>query len=333
MSKYTVVVDADFIRYAASGVGETRSINVIHKPSGREKEFSNRTEFHGRGKKKDGGWLGEINKSRTSPFLLDEFEIVDVQTPEPIENVLHTAKSMFEGCLKALDTAKYIGFLGKGDSFRVEKSTLLKYKGQRAALLKPLYLDDVTQYLYNKFKLEFVEGIESDDACIIEAHKKSDHVVVAVDKDMLGCPVLLFNPNHPELGVQNCNQFGKLWRDDKGKVRGVGRMFLYFQMCSSDSSDNYKASCFSDLKWADVSAYNALKDATNDKEALQIVVDVFKKLYPEPKVVTGWRGNDIEIDWLYVASEMFTMARMLKFKDEKLELVDVFDKLGVEYGS
>lgn len=327
----TAVIDADYIKYSAAGVGEKRSINVIHKSSGREQPFNNRTEFYGRGKKKDGGWLGELNKGRTSPFLIDEFEIIDVQTPEPIENVLHTAKSMFESCLKALDTTKYVGFLGKGDSFRVERSTLLKYKGQRSALLRPLYLDDVTQYLYNKFKLEFVENLESDDMCIIEAYKKPDHVVVAVDKDMLGCPVLLYNPNQHELGIQNCNKLGSLWRNEKGEVKGIGRMFLYYQMCSSDTSDNYAANCMSDLKWGSVSAYSALVNSQNDKEALSSVVDVFKKLYPEAKTVVGWRGDSIDIDWLYVATEMFDLARMLKVEDEVVVFKDVLDKLGVEY--
>lgn len=329
----TAVIDADYIKYSAAGVGEKRSINVIHKSSGREQPFNNRTEFYGRGKKKDGGWLGELNKSRTSPFLLDEFEIIDVQTPEPIENVLHTAKSMFESCLKALDTTKYVGFLGKGDSFRVERSTLLKYKGQRSALLKPLYLDDVTQYLYNKFKLEFVENLESDDKCVMECYKKEDHVLCGVDKDYLGCPILLYNPNHPELGVQNCNKLGSLWRNEKGEVKGIGRMFFYYQICCGDSSDNYAANCMSDLRWGDVSAYNALQHVTTDKEAFEAIVDVFKKLYPKPKVVEGWRGNQIEIDWMYVASEMFDLARMLRWEEDVVVFKDVLDKLGVEYGS
>lgn len=325
------VIDTDYIKYSAAGVGETRSIVAIHKQSGREHPFANRTEFWGRGKNKDGGWLAELNKDRTSPFLPEEFEIVDVQTPEPIENVLHTAKMMFESNLKALDTTKYVGLIGKGDSFRVERSTLLKYKGQRAATLKSLYLDDVSEYLTKKFKLQVIENLEVDDVAVIECYKKKDHVLVGVDKDYMGCPVLAYNPNYPELGVQNCNQFGRLWRNEKGDVKGIGRMFLYYQMCSSDASDNYAANCMSDLKWGDVSAYNALVNSSNDKEALSNVVNVFKTLYPEPKAVQGWRGDDIEIDWLYVATEMFDLARMLKVPNEVVVFKDVLDKLGVEY--
>lgn len=321
------VIDIDYIRYAAASVGESRSIIAIHKQSGREHPFNNRTEFWGRGKNKDGGWLGELNKSRTSPFIADEFEIKDVQTPEPIENVLHTAKTMFESAVKAAGADDYISFIGKGDSFRVELSTLMKYKGQRANLLKPLYLDDVSNYLLHKFKPVVCEELEVDDVVVIESYKKPDHVVIGIDKDYQGCPIKLFNPNYPEWGVQNCNQFGKLWRDDKGKVRGIGRMFFYFQMCSQDTSDNYAANCFSDLKWADVSAYNALKDVGNDREAFLKIKEIFQTLYPEPKLVTGWRGDEFEIDWLYVASEMWNMARMRRWKDDNVSFEEAMNKV------
>lgn len=323
----TAVVDIDYIKYAAAGVGETRSIVAVHKQSGREHPFTNRTEFWGRGKNKDGGWLGELNKGRTSPFLADDFEILDVQTPEPIENVLHTAKMMFEGGLKAIDADNYVSFIGKGDSFRVERSTLLKYKGQRSELLKPLYLDDVTQYLQAKYKPIECTSLEADDWCVIEAYKKKDHVVIGVDKDYNGCPIFLFNPNYPELGIRNCNHFGELWRDGKGKVRGIGRLFFYFQMCSGDTSDNYNASCFSDVKWGDVKAYDILRNLRNDKEAFVAIEGIFKKLYPEQKTIVGWRGDEIVIDWKYVASEMWDMARMRRWEDDVVTFSEACEKV------
>ena len=99
-------------------------------------------------------------------------------------------------------------------------------------------------------------------------------------------------------------------------------------MCSGDASDNYKANCFSDTKWGDMSAYKALVDCETDEEALLAVIDVFKNLYPEPKVITGWRGNEILIDWYYVANEMFQMARMMRWVGD----VMTFDAWCAEYG-
>jgi len=59
---------------------------------------------------------------------------------------------------------------------------------------------------------------------------------------------------------------------------------------------------------------------------------VYKTLYPDPKTVIGWRGNSIDLTWDYVAQENFTMARMLKFRNEpEVLLTDVFKRLGVDY--
>jgi hypothetical protein len=87
----------------------------------------------------------------------------------------------------------------------------------------------------------------------------------------------------------------------------------------------------SPVKWADMSAYNVLKDAKNDKEALEAMVRGYKTLYPAPKTVKGWRGEDIDIDWLYVMRENFTLARMLRWEDDKVDVLDVMDKLGVKF--
>jgi hypothetical protein len=87
----------------------------------------------------------------------------------------------------------------------------------------------------------------------------------------------------------------------------------------------------SDLKWGDKSAYKALKDCKDDKELFQAAVDIFKKLYPEPKVVTGWRGNEIHINWLYVMQECFHMAHMHRWTSDFVEMKDVLTKLEVIY--
>lgn len=331
MSKLTSIIDLDYVKYASASVGETRSIVVVHKASGREKEFNTRTEFYGRDKAKSGGWLGELNAKRDSPFSVDEFEIIDKQVAEPIDHVLQIAKTQVEGDLKRLGTNKYKAFLGKGDSFRVELSTLKKYKDNRKEMLRPLHMDAVTDYLERKFKAEIVTDIEADDRCVIEAYNNPTAVVQGLDKDYYGQPVKFFNVNRPDEGVQDCNQFGKLWLDDKGDVRGIGRMHLYWQVASNDTSDNYAANCFSDIKWAGKSAYKSLVEAKDDKDAWQKLKGIFQYLYPEEKTVLGWRNDPINITWDYVLNEMFMMARMLRFEGEQLNAYDVMDKMGITY--
>jgi len=331
MSKLTAVIDLDYVKYSAASVGETRSITVVHKASGREKEFPTRTDFYGRDKLKSGGWLGELNAKRESPFLLDEFSIIDVQTPEPIDHVLQIAKTQVENDLKKLGTNKYKAFLGKGESFRVELSTLQKYKANRKDMLRPLHMDAVTEYLERKFKAEVVTSIEADDACVIECYENPNNVIQGLDKDYYSSPNKFFNVNRPDEGIIDADCFGKLWLDDKGDVRGVGRMHLYWQMCSNDTSDNYAANCFSDLRWAGKSAYKSLVECGSDKEAWDKMKEVFTLLYPEEKTVLGWRNDPISVTWDYVLNEMFMMARMLTKRDEHLNAYDMMDEMGVSY--
>lgn len=327
-----LVFDFDYLKYSAASVGEKRTIIVTHKDSGKEKEFANRTEFRGRGKKL-GGWLGQQNEERAvagkTSWSLDDFDIKDVQTAEPVENVLHTVKLMVEGVFEKLGTKQYKGFIGRGDPDRMERSTILKYKGNRDDLLKPVHLGAVEDYLIKKFKAEVVTGLEADDRCVMECYK-TKNILVGVDKDYYGCPVQFYNVNRHDEGAVDCNQFGKLWRNEKGDVRGHGRIFFYWQVLNGDNIDNYFANSASVVPWGDVSAYNALVGTTNDKEALQSVVDAYKTvLYPEPRIITGWRGNEIEVDWRYALNENFDLARMLRFKGDVVTADEVLEKLNV----
>ena len=331
----TAVIDTDFILHAVSCAGETRKVKVIHKATGREKEVNNRTEWYGRGKSKDGGLLAEINAEKGTEYTWNDFEYEDVQYAEPLENVLHSAKLMFEGAVKKAGCSQYEAFIGDGKpTFRNDVATILEYKGGRKDLIRPIYLDEVREYLIKKFKVEVVSHIEADDACVIAAYKQPNKVVVAVDKDAMGCPINVFNPNYPDNGIVNCNQFGKLWLNDKGEVKGVGRLFFYYQVAYGDRIDGYLANSASEMRWGEKSAYKAMVGCTNDKEALESLVGVYKTLYPEPKIITGWRGDEFGVDWLYVASENWQLARMLRTMDElehRILFKDVLDKVGVNY--
>lgn len=331
------ILDLDLYKYAAAHAGEKKSIVVTHKTEDWSKTYKTKTDFWGHYKKKAGGDLAEMNKERTSPWLPEEFDIQIIQTPEPIENVLHSAKLLVDGDLHITGAKTYEGYLGKGDSFRVELSTLMKYKGNREgeeAPPKPLALGAVTEYLHKKYKAEYVEHLEADDMCVIRAFGNPNAFAIIIDKDFWGCPINVYDIGQRDRGIVNCNKLGHLFKDDKGKVRGEGRLHFYFQCLSEDSIDNFKANCFSDVKWASMSAYNALKDCKTDKECWQVLVDCFKVLYPEPKVVIGWRGEPIEIDWLYVLQEMVNMGHMKRKVDEPLlNVKQILDKLGVQYNA
>jgi hypothetical protein len=59
-----LVFDYDPILYECGFIGEERHVKVVHRASGDEYEFPNRTAFYGHWKKKAGGWLAEYNAGR-----------------------------------------------------------------------------------------------------------------------------------------------------------------------------------------------------------------------------------------------------------------------------
>lgn len=324
-----MVLDADFIKYAAAAVGEKRTIKVVNNITGDEAIYKTRTDFWGHWLKKSGGDLAVINKGRDVPYKPEDFTITDIQTPDPVEHSLHLAKVMFEKTLRLTSADSYMAYLGRGDSFRVDLSTIIKYKGQREDMLRPLHLDAVGQYMHKQFGAEYIRGKEADDQCVIDCVEHPASILVGIDKDYYGCPVQVANPDHPEWGLVDCRGLGSLYVDDKGTVRGRGRMFLYHQVLYGDKSDNYCANSACDTKWGEKSSYDMLKDCKTDREAWAQVVKGYKKLYPEPKVITGWRGDEIEIDWLYVLRENFNMARMLRWDGDTVDARDVLDKMGL----
>lgn len=329
MARMEVIFDYDYIKYTLAAAAEKRSIVVTH-PSGIEETFNNRTEFYGHWSNKSGGWLGTYNKDKSTPLSVEEFSIVDVQTPEPLEFCLSSVKNHIYNTCNALNIPSYRGYLGKGDSFRVEQSTIVEYKGNRKNIIKPLYLKEVEDYLVKSHDAEIVEHLEADDKCVMTCWKDPSKVLVGVDKDYNGVNYLsLFNPFTNE-HINTKNLLGRLESTNKG-VKGIGRKFFYHQILSGDSSDNYFANSASDIKWGEKSSYNVLKDLNTDKECWQAIIDCYKKLYPEPKIITGWRGNEFEIDWLYVLNENAIMAHMLRFDGDWFDIISLFDRLGVEY--
>lgn len=328
MTKQKAVWDYDYMKYSIGSISEDRSIIVTHKQSGNQKEFKTRTEFYGHYKTKSGGWLAEVNKQRDSEFTADDFLIEDVQTPKPESFAIAAVKGHIDCVLAKLDNPSHYGYIGKGDSWRVGASTILKYKGNREGSLKPIHLPAIEDYLVKNHSAQFIEVLEADDQVVIDCTKDPSKILIGVDKDYQGCELTLFNPD--KMGEpEKITGFGKLWIGSDKKVRGEGRIFKYHQILSGDSSDCYAANSATDMRWGDKNSFSILSKCSNDTEALQGMVDGYKKLYPEPKIITGWRGNSFEIDWLYVLQENFTMAHMLRFENDFVDVKQLLTKLKI----
>jgi hypothetical protein len=324
-SEKTLCYDYDAVVFRAAAAAQKRTIKCLHKPTGNIETFNTRTEFWGHWKKKSGGWLAQHPELK-----LEDFVIEDVVTPEPVENALKAVKTTIESICDKFDSKNYYGYVGGEKNFRKDICTLQPYKGQRVAEL-PAHLQACKDYVIQHHRAKIPNGVEADDLVATDNYKavqeKKNFIAVAVDKDFKGCDgdwyFYLKDDRRKVRGL------GKLWRNEK-EVDGVGRMFKYLQVCQGDDADNYWPHCFSDKENGPVTAFDALKDCRSDTEAFLAMKDHFLYLYPEPKIITNWRGDTFEIDWFYVMNEMFQMAHLQRWKDDKIDLKAVFTKLGIE---
>lgn len=315
------VFDYDAIVYRAACAVESKQIKVINKKNGEELIFKNRTELYGGWQKKDGGWLAE-----QEGILLEDLEIEDFSTVEPLENALSIAKNLIEGILEHTELKAYGGYLGGRENFRKEIATLLPYKGNRVDAQPPYWKDDVINYLMQHHGAQEAVGVESDDLVAQAVYGDKQNLGVVLEKDYYGADGRYYNFVNQEYFI--VNGLGYLEKTPKG-IKGVGRIWKYFQVCWQDAIDNYYANCFSDQKNGEVSVYNRLKDCKTDQEAFQAMKDHFKYLYPEPKVITNWKGASFEIDWLYVMQECFNLAHLLRFPGDQVNLKEVLEKNGI----
>jgi hypothetical protein len=363
----TVVFDYDPLLYTAGSIGEKRSVKVVHRQSGDEYDFPTRTDFYGHWAKKEGGWLAEYNQGRTSPRKAEEFDYTDIQEPEPVEHCMHTLKQMIERVKDAVDATRYYGYSGKGNVFRHDVSTVMMYKGNRLNSLRPIHLDELKDYLVKKHACKIVTGIEADDAVSMDSYEgyakwmksgsDSDLLITAaVDKDYKQCAAHLLHPTDLDGFNTHDGSFGWLkMNETTGEVDGRGRMWLYWQIVSGDDADNYCAHAAYDKRagglgakrWGPKTAFPYIGAAKDDREAWEGLVKAYKKLYPAPVTLPGWRAYEdpdkmttlkpdweqhvVTVDAISMLQENTTLAFMLRKHGDKIDVRETLKKLEVEF--
>ena len=121
-------------------------------------------------------------------------------------------------------------------NFRYSAATIKPYKGNRANIVKPYWLDFIYKYLCSKWEATVSEGVEADDAIGISATTGNRICTIATtDKDLLAIDCEYYNimkKTKIEKG-----QWLKLSANRK-KIEGKGLPFFYAQMLTGDTADN-----------------------------------------------------------------------------------------------
>lgn len=318
----TAVIDGDLLLYKVGFAAEKRTVKAVHS-SGDVEEHKTRTA---------------LKKSlEGSSRSYDEYTIEDVQTPEPVENALHSVKVMVERLKKECNADKIEIYLGKGESFRTYFDLPYKYKGQRSDI-KPIHKDAIADYLVNKYKAQYVEHIEADDKVCMRGYDgwkskgRETTIVCSTDKDATHGPCILYNwdkMEHPT-PIQG---LGSLSINNKSKVSGHGRSFMYFQWVWSDPVDHYAAADIANVKWGEMGAYKLLKDCKTDKDYVEAVLKKFKGWYDAPGgslSYTTWRGDVVEKTWIEIAQMYLDCCRMLRWEGDVVTIEQMCNNLKID---
>lgn len=313
------IVDGDLIGFKAAAACETRFIIVTHKQSKRSKQFNNRTEFK--------EWLKQNDR-----WSEDDFEIQDDRAVEPIANCLHTVKAMLKNIQAATGCSELKVVVQGEGNFRDNIPLPVKYKSGRQDMIRPHHLGEVKDYLLRKYKAEKANGCESDDILSMYAwegyKRKKRYVQCTIDKDAKQCSGYLYDwdkMSEPKF----IEGLGQVFLNSKNKLDGFGRKWLYYQATVGDPSDSYKPTQLCKATYGEKSFFKDFADLKTDKECWQKIHDLYLSWYPEEFMYTDWTGEGRVSNHIDMMQSYFDCAHMRRWKDDRIVVKDILDKMGV----
>ena len=345
-----LILDADSIAYKAAAANESRTIITRHKITGELEPWANRTAWRAALKAND--------KELEVPAVEEDYDVKDVQEARHVSYGKTLVQEMIKGYKGRTGIQKAEIYISGDNNFRdliplPAEHTVVNgrwagskiagaYKGKRVDSIRPLQLKELRQWMITELGAIPVHGMEVDDMSAIRAYEgfKAGTKIVQVteDKDALGCSGWLFNPvkmTRPEL----IKGFGGLHISSKDDVKGTGRLWFYFQSLYGDPVDCYHgcslAKVLADkagkpLTFGEKAAYNILKDCKSDAEAVQAVVDQYRKWYAEPVTYLAHDGIEYTKDAIEIWQMYVDAAHMRRWKDDRVDVVKLMTNLGVK---
>jgi hypothetical protein len=104
------------------------------------------------------------------------------------EFALHACNTTLESIVSRFDSAEVEIYLSDSPCFRTPYGKTKPYKGNRVDAVRPVYYDDVREFLLQRGAIRRL-GLEADDWLAIEATKDpKGTIMVTTDKDLLQVP-------------------------------------------------------------------------------------------------------------------------------------------------
>lgn len=138
----------------------------------------------------------EILYNEIGDFNVDEINFIERIELEPVAHAYQSAKLMIQTTLDEVKATGYKNYITSNDksNFRFQVAKTWPYKGNRDPKNKPMYLQQVRQYLKDNWNAQEVFKMEADDKLMIEHHKDIDtSVICTVDKDLRNAAKWFYN--------------------------------------------------------------------------------------------------------------------------------------------
>lgn len=246
----TALIDGDIIRYTASAAADGKYYHTGNSPMFKYKK--------------------EMNQYIEDMGLTPDDILVGYE-PEPVENCLHTVKTMVHSIMEKAGTEQAIIYLSGSDNYREDIDSIAPYKGHRVSY-KPHHFQAVADYLIKNFDAVVVEGMEADDAMGIEQYKNFQE----------GYPVVFDNEKTRDDTTIICTKDKDLdmipgWHYNWGKElkywvsQDNADLFFYKQLLMGDSTDNIKGIHGVGEK----KAVYLLQDAETNEERYEICLEQY----------------------------------------------------------
>lgn len=311
MKRETVLLlDGDIVSFRMAAAADERNILVKHNPTGKSKQFKNRTEFKDRLKEKN-----------TIDQLAD-YSIEDQIIPGEISYCMYNIKHKIKA-LKELTGADRTEIYISGDkNFRKDLPLPSRYKGSREDSYRPTYLDDAREYLLKVHGAVKAWEIEADDILSVRAYeelaKGNRAIIASVDKDQKqaeGIGFLDWTQEEPEVLWIPDDPVGHIEHTGK-KVLGYGYKLLAWQLLCGDPVDGYKPTELSDMRYGDKTAVKELAPLKTQEEISNFIVSKYKQFYPEPFEYTDWNYMSHKADWQTMLDLYWRCAWMKRSWDD-----------------
>lgn len=349
-------VDADTFVVRCAKMMQEDYVEVLHKPSGRRKEFRNKTDFGTRGGKIiENGWLYKQNTAREElglePFPIEDFEIESKARLNPeyksFEEALETTQLVFASHIKSIkremESEDYILCISSGNgNYREQESRTIGYKSKRGE--KPIYFLEFKEAISKTYrnKILWTDNNEAED--YLQHIAKQQEAKFGQDRSKweVCCCYVDKDCNQIYITHKNYDKYDLGWIEyDKISCE----MSLVAQCIAGDPTDTIEGLptlTESVTKQFGLRKSNGVSKTTAEKilyscdtiqEMWRRAIFCYQQYYGFNKVYRfkDVHAEDQEWGWLDYMQQCYVLVKMQEYQGQVPNIREYFDQIGVDY--